>query len=803
MEMNNTLVRPIEEEMKVSYLDYSMSVIVGRALPDVRDGLKPVQRRILYAMHEMGLGSNKPYRKSARVVGEVLGKYHPHGDMAVYDALVRMAQEFTFRYPLIDGQGNFGSVDGDSPAAMRYTECRLSKIAEEMLHDLDKETVDYADNFDATLKEPTVLPSKFPNLLVNGCSGIAVGMSTNIPPHNLREIVDGIILLLDNPEAGDAEVMNFVKGPDFPTGGVIHGRKGIVEAYTKGRGLIKVRGRVKFEREKGKVRIVITEIPYHVNKASLVKEIADRVKDGRIIGISDLRDESDREGIRVVVEVRKGVDERVVLNQLYAHTSLQTTFGIINLALVDGRPKILSLRELLLEYIKHRKNVIRRRTEFELRKAKERAHIVEGLLTALAHIDDVITVIRRSKDAKEAQSRLMTTYLLSEKQAKAILSMQLQRLTRLEGEGLAKEHEELREKIKDYEDILRREERVIKIIKEELLEIKKKYGDDRRTDIEEEEEEIEIEDLIPEQNVVVMMTNKGYIKAVALDAYKKQHRGGVGLIGMETKDEDFVVRSFVSNTHDYILFFTDKGKVYWLKTYRVPLSERYTRGKPVINLIGIKSDESVLEAIPVSAFVPNAYVVFVTRRGYVKRTPLMEFSRPRRTGIRAIRLWSDDELVGVALCRDDDEIILGTKLGRAVRFSIADVRPMGRTARGVIGARLRKNDEVVSMTIARENVDLLTITEKGYGKRTKIETYRKTKRGSMGVITIKTGQRNGNVVAVLDVMGDEELIVTSARGMVIRFRVADIPVMGRNTMGVRIMRLKKGDRVVGVAKVGG
>ncbi|RLF48764.1 MAG: DNA gyrase subunit A, partial [Thermoplasmata archaeon] len=552
--MNNTLVRPIEEEMKVSYLDYSMSVIVGRALPDVRDGLKPVQRRILYAMHEMGLGSNKPYRKSARVVGEVLGKYHPHGDMAVYDALVRMAQEFTFRYPLIDGQGNFGSVDGDSPAAMRYTECRLSKIAEEMLHDLDKETVDYADNFDATLKEPTVLPSKFPNLLVNGCSGIAVGMSTNIPPHNLREIVDGIILLLDNPEAGDAEVMNFVKGPDFPTGGVIHGRKGIVEAYTKGRGLIKVRGRVKFEREKGKVRIVITEIPYHVNKASLVKEIADRVKDGRIIGISDLRDESDREGIRVVVEVRKGVDERVVLNQLYAHTSLQTTFGIINLALVDGRPKILSLRELLLEYIKHRKNVIRRRTEFELRKAKERAHIVEGLLTALAHIDDVITVIRRSKDAKEAQSRLMTTYLLSEKQAKAILSMQLQRLTRLEGEALAKEHEELREKIKDYEDILRREERVIKIIKEELLEIKKKYGDDRRTDIEEEEEEIEIEDLIPEQNVVVMMTNKGYIKAVALDAYKKQHRGGVGLIGMETKDEDFVVRSFVSNTHDYILF---------------------------------------------------------------------------------------------------------------------------------------------------------------------------------------------------------------------------------------------------------
>jgi len=795
--------RPIEREMKESYLDYAMSVIVGRALPDVRDGLKPVHRRILYAMNEMGLTHNKPYKKSARVVGEVLGKYHPHGDMAVYDALVRMAQDFSLRYPLIDGQGNFGSIDGDSPAAMRYTECRLSPIAEEMLKDIDKDTVDFMDNFDASLKEPVVLPGAFPNLLVNGSSGIAVGMATNIPPHNLSEVVDAIVALIDNPDLEPMDLMEYIRGPDFPTGGIIYGLAGVQQAYHTGRGQIKVRARAHFEEDKkgGKKRIIVTELPYMVNKAHLLETIAKLVKDKKIDGITDLRDESDRQGMRVVIELRRDVIPEVVLNQLYAHTQMETTFGVINIALVDGKPRVLNLKEMISEFIKHRQRVVRRRTEYELRKAEERSHILEGLLTALENLDEVIRIIRRSPSADEASQSLMKRFLLTAVQAKAILDMRLHRLTGLERQAVVDEHRALQEKIKEYREILSDEKNILRIIKEESLEIKRKYGDERRTEIEENPQEISYEDLIAVEDVVVTITNTGYIKRTPVATYRAQHRGGVGLKGMETKEEDYVVDAFVTSTHDYILFFTNFGRVYWLKAYKIPPGGRHSRGKAIVNLLPRLADgEKIQAAIPVKEFSEDKYLVFATRRGKVKKTPLSSYSRPRITGIRAINLVEGDELVDVKITDGTKEIILATRNGMAVRFHESEIRPMGRTAAGVRGIRLRDGDEVVAMAVVDEDDVLLTITENGYGKRTPVREYRKTHRGGVGVITIKTAGRNGPVVNVLKVRDDDYLLLTTKQGMIIRIPVNTIRMVGRNTMGVRVMRLKPGDKLITAAK---
>jgi DNA gyrase subunit A len=790
--------------MERSYIDYAMSVIVGRALPDVRDGLKPVQRRILYAMREMGLRSNQPYRKCARVVGEVLGKFHPHGDMAVYDALVRMAQDFSLRYPLVDGQGNFGSLDGDTPAAMRYTECRLAPVAEEILQDIDKETVDFVDNFDSSLKEPSVLPGKFPNLLVNGASGIAVGMSTNIPPHNLREIADALVYLLEHEEADVEDLIDIVKGPDFPTGGIICGREGLLEAYRTGRGLIRVRGRVEVEElPRDKKAIIITEIPYQVNKSNLVETIANLVKQKRLEGIVDLRDESDRDGIRIVVELRRDVPEQIILNQLYAHAPLQTTFGVINLALVDGEPRLLNLKETLQEFLRFREEVVRRRTEFNLRKAKDRLHLVEGLLSALENLDEVISLIRRSETVEEAQASLERRLRLTEKQAKAILDMRLQRLTALETRSLREEQEQLTARIRELEAILGERRRLLEIIKDEILEIKEKYGDDRRTDIEDEEPpELEMEDLIPNENTVVMITNTGYIKRQDVEDYRRQRRGGVGLVGMETKEEDYVVDLFVTKTHNYILFFTNRGRVYWLKAWKVPVGSRHSRGRPIINLLPrLEQGETIAARVAVESFEASSFLLFATRNGVVKKTSLAAFSRPIVSGIWAIKLREGDELVEVKPCQTGDEVILATRLGMAVRFSESDVRPMGRYTEGVRGISLRPGDYVVSMALVRPESTLLTVTEGGYGKCTAVSRYRKTRRGAMGVINISNIERNGPVVSVREVQPGDEILITTEGGMIIRFSVDDIRVVGRTTMGVRIMRLRPGDRVKAVAKI--
>ncbi|MCD6461467.1 MAG: DNA gyrase subunit A, partial [Thermoplasmata archaeon] len=671
--------------MKESYLDYAMSVIVGRALPDVRDGLKPVHRRILYAMNEMGLAHNKAYKKSARVVGEVLGKYHPHGDTAVYDALVRMAQDFSLRYPLVDGQGNFGSVDGDSPAAMRYTECRMSRMGEEMLRDIGKDTVEFADNFDASLKEPLVLPSGFPNLLVNGSSGIAVGMATNIPPHNLNEILDAASALIDDPSLSSLDLMEYVKGPDFPTGGIVYGINGVAAAYTTGRGPIRVRARMEVEKDRKtkRERLVVTEIPYMVNKARLLESIAELVKDKKIEGISDIRDESDRRGMRVVIELKKDAIPEVVMNQLYAHTQMQTTFGVINLALVDGRPRVLTLKEMIWEYVKHRREVVVRRTEYDLRKAEERAHILEGLLTALDNLDEVIAIIRRSEDGQTAKQALMNRFILTEIQAGAILDMRLQKLTGMERQTLKDEHAEVMEKIKEFKTILSSEENIMAVVKEEFAALKEKYGDERRTTIEENAEEIEIEDLIPVEDVVVTLTHSGYIKRMPISTYRAQRRGGVGLLGMETKEEDSILHAFVTSTHDYVLFFTNLGKVYWLKGYRIPLGGRRSRGKAVVNLLPrLEEGEKIQTAIPVKEFSETMHLVFATRRGKIKKTPLSAYSHPRITGIKAVRLMDGDELVDVALTDGKKEIVLATRNGLAARFPEGEVRPMGRVAAG-------------------------------------------------------------------------------------------------------------------------
>ena len=791
----------IEEEMKRSYIDYAMSVIVGRALPDVRDGLKPVHRRILYAMYELGLFHNRPYKKSARIVGEVLGKYHPHGDAAVYDALVRMVQDFSLRYPLIDGQGNFGSVDGDAPAAMRYTEARLAKIAEEMLADIEKDTVDFVPNFDESLQEPSVLPAKLPNLLVNGSSGIAVGMATNIPPHNLSEVCDAIALLIDNPDATLEELMEVIQGPDFPTGAYILGKMGIINAYSTGRGTIRLRGRTHIEEGRRRRRIIITEIPYMVNKARLIGNIAELVRNKKIEGIADIRDESDREGMRVVIELKQNATPEVILNQLYKNTQLETTFGIINLMLVDGEPKVLNLRDTILEFIKHRRQVVTRRARFELKKAEKRAHILEGLRIALKNIDAVIKLIRGSPGVAEARAGLMERFSLSETQAQAILDMRLQKLTRLEGDKIEEEYRQLLRQIEQLRSLLASERKILQVVKKETLELKRRYGDERRTEIIPEAEDISAEDLIAREEMVVTITQGGYIKRLPMSTYRSQRRGGRGIVGVETRKEDQVKDIYVASTHDYMLFFSNSGKVYWRKVYEIPTAGRYSRGKAIVNLLEEAAKERITATLPVKEFDPSRYVFFATKLGKVKKTPLSAFSNPRRGGIRAISLAEGDELVEVELTDGKQEILLATRYGKAIRFSEQEVRPMQRAAQGVTGIALRRRDEVVGVEVVKPGTTILAVTENGYGKRTPIEEYPLQRRGGKGVINIIPSVRNGLVVGVLSVWDTDEVVLTSAKGVVIRLKVKEISVMGRNTQGVRLMKLDESDHVVALAKV--
>ncbi len=791
----------INEEMKHSYLDYAMSVIVGRALPDVRDGLKPVHRRILYAMHTLGVTPDKPHRKSAYIVGEVMAKYHPHGDSAIYDTLVRLAQDFASRYPLIDGHGNFGSVDGDAPAAMRYTEARLSKITIEMLADIDKETVDFIPNYDESGKEPVILPSRFPNLLVNGSAGIAVGMATNIPPHNLTEIIDGLVMLIDNPQMDIADLMKYINGPDFPTGATIMGREGIRSAYKTGRGTVKVRAKADIEENGKKTSIIVSELPYQVNKARLIEKIAELVKDKKIDGISDLRDESDRHGMRIVIELRRDANPKVILNQLYKHTQMQDTFGIIMLALVNGEPKTLNLKEILSHYLEHQKDIIVRRTKFDLRKAEERAHIVEGLRIALANIDEVIKIIRGSKSVEIAREGLTKRFDLSENQAQAILDMRLHRLTGLEREKLEAEYKELIKKIEYYRSILADEKMVLAIIKEEILAIKNKYGDKRRTIISNESTDFEDDDLIPEEDVVIVITNQGYIKRMPLDTYRSQRRGGRGINAMGIKDDDFLRHLFIATTHHYFLFFTNKGKVYRLKGYEIPESSRHARGTAIVNLLYIEKDEYITTVIPIREFDNNFYLLMGTRRGIIKKTPLSEYGHTKRDGIKALNLDDGDALVNALFTDGTVEVIIGTQNGLAIRFSEEDVRSTGRVSRGVKGISLNDQDKVVSMDLVREDSELLVVTSKGYGKRTKINEYRIQSRGGKGIINIKCTERNGLVVSLQVIKPEDEVLMISADGIMIRIKADDISLFGRITQGVMLMKLGEGDHVVAVAKV--
>ena len=792
----------IEDEMRSSFLDYAMSVIVSRALPDARDGLKPVHRRILYAMHELGLASNKAHKKSARIVGEVMGKYHPHGDVAIYDTMVRMAQEFSYRYPLVDGQGNFGSVDGDSAAAMRYTEARLSKIAEAILADIEKDTVDYAPNFDETLKEPMVLPSKVPSLLVNGSSGIAVGMATNIPPHNLNEVVDGVIKTIDNPEVSLEELMMGMRGPDFPTGGYIIGYEGIKSAYSTGRGIIKIRAKTEVEElNGGRESIIVTELPFQVNKAKLVENIAELVRDKKIENISDLRDESDRNGMRIVIELRSGAISDVVLNKLYKHTQMENNFGIILIALVDGQPKELTLKELIRSYIDHRVDVITRRTQFELNKAEARAHILEGLKVALSNIDEIVKLIRGSKNTEEARELLMERFLLSKEQSQAILDMKLSALSGLEREKIEAEHAKLIEKILWLKNVLASEKRILDLIKDELIELKEKFGDGRRTKIIADTGSIRMEDMIADEQMAVMITNDGYVKRMHIDTFKSQKRGGKGIIGAETKDEDFITDLFIASTHSYMLFFTNKGKIYWLKVYEIPESGRYTKGKAIVNLLRLEDGESVTTAIPLKEFDDEKHLVFATKCGIIKKTVLSAYANPRLGGIIALVLGEGDELINVKLTNGEQEVILSSRRGKAIRFNEANVRNMGRAARGVKGITLGKNDEVIGMDIVKEGANLLTITENGYGKRTPIEQYRTQNRGGKGLINIVTNDRNGRVADIKEVLEEDEVIITSTEGIVIRVPVTQIRLQGRNTQGVRLMRMSEEDKVVSITRI--
>lgn len=792
----------LEDEMKKSFIDYAMSVIVSRALPDVRDGLKPVHRRILYSMYELGLSPDKPFRKSARIVGDVLGKYHPHGDSSVYDAMVRMAQDFSTRYILVEGHGNFGSIDGDSPAAMRYTEARMSRIAMEMLADINKDTVDFMPNFDETLKEPTVLPSKFPNLLVNGSSGIAVGMATNIPPHNLGEVIDGTIALIDNPDISVEEMMRYIKGPDFPTGGIILGTQGIKEAYITGRGKITIRARTNIEElPNNRSRIIVTEIPYQVNKARLIEKIAELVRDKKIEGISDIRDESDREGMRIVIEVKKDANPNVVLNYLFKHTQMQETFGVIMLALVDGEPKVMGLKELLTHYINHQKDVLIRRTRYDLEKAEARAHVLEGLLVALDHIDEVINIIRSSRTVQIARDSLMERFGLSERQAQAILDMRLQRLTGLEREKIEEEYAELKNTIQYLKDVLASDAMQYKIIKEELLAIKEKYSDDRRTEITFSPGEINIEDLIDEYDVVVTLTHRGYVKRTPLSTYKSQRRGGKGISGLQTRDEDFVQDIFVTTTHKSILFFTSTGRVYILKAYEIPEAGRQARGTAIINLLQLMPGERIEAVFPVDDIEDEKYLVMATRKGFIKKSPIKEFKNIRKSGLIAITLREDDELVGVELTNGKQEIMLASHKGMAIRFNEADVRPMGRTAMGVKGMELDKDDYIIGMQLVAEDGYVLTISERGYGKRTPIDEYRAQNRGGKGIITMNVTEKTGNLVGLEMVTEDDELMIINSNGIIIRIEVKDISVIGRNTQGVLLMRTDEGESVVSVAKI--
>lgn len=792
----------IEEEMKNSYIDYAMSVIVMRALPDVRDGLKPVHRRILYAMHEAGMTPTKPYKKSARIVGEVLGKYHPHGDSSVYDATVRMAQDFSTRYLLVDGHGNFGSIDGDSAAAMRYTEVRMSRIAETMLSDIEKDTVDFAPNYDESLKEPTVLPAKIPNLLVNGSAGIAVGMATNIPPHNLCEVVDGLVLMIDNPEVTIKELMMAIKGPDFPTGGLILGREGIRQAYTTGRGVVKMRAQARIEKmSNGKHRILVTEIPYQVNKARLIEKTAELVREKAIDGITDLRDESDRSGMRIVIELRRDVNPDVVLNQLYKHTQLQETFGIIMLALVNGRPRVLNLHEVLYYYLEHQKSVITRRTQFELAKAKARAHILEGLKIALDHLDAVITTIRQSKTVDIARTALMDGFALSEKQAQAILDLRLQRLTGLEREKIEQEYKDVLEVIDWLESVLADEHKVLNLIKEELLEVKKRFGDPRRTVITSDVSKLEIEDLIAEEDIVITLTHGGYIKRLPVDTYRNQRRGGRGVTGMGTKEEDFVEHLFVTTTHHNILFFTNRGRVYRLKGYEIPEASRTSKGTSIVNILSLESKEKVTAVIPVKEFSGNRFLFMATQKGIVKKSDLLDFDTVRKGGLIAINLDEDDDLIDVRLTNGEQHIIMGTKNGLAISFPETDVRNMGRTAHGVRGIRLHSDDRVVGMDTIKKDGEVLTVTAEGYGKRTPVTEYRNQARGGKGIINTKVTDKTGEVIGIKVVRPGQELMLITIDGIVIRIDVNEISVISRNTQGVKLMKTSENDKVVALASV--
>jgi len=791
-------IRTIESDMKESYLDYAMSVIIGRAIPDVRDGLKPVHRRILFTMHELGNVHGKAFKKSARVVGDCLGKYHPHGDMAVYDALVRMAQPFSLRYMLVDGQGNMGSVDGDSPAAMRYTEVRMARMSSDLLNDIAKETVAYTDNFDGTLKEPAVLPSKIPNLLINGSAGIAVGMATNIPPHNLTEIVDATIAAIDG--ADDEELLKRVSGPDFPTGGIIVGRAGIISAYKTGRGIIRVRGRA--EKDIKRNAIVISEIPYQVTKTAVIESIVEAVKNKKIEGISGVHDRSDKDGMEIVIDIKKGHDMDVVLNQLYAHTQLQGTFGIINLAIVGKQPKVLTLRQTITEFVEFRKEIVRKRCEFELKEAKARAHILEGLKIALENIDPIVTFLKSAKDMDAARAGLMKDYQLSEIQANAVLDMKISRLVSLERAKIENEYQELMKTITWLNEVLADINKILKIIKDELAEIKDKYGDQRRTEIIDDEGDVDIEDLIPNDDVVVVISNRGYVKRVGLDEYRSQHRGGKGVIGTGTKEEDFVQDVIATKNHNYLLLFTDKGRAFWLKAYRIPESGRYATGKTLVSLLDLK-DEKVTSWISVEKFDSGQFLSMVTKNGIIKRTALDNFSNVRKVGIIALTLKEGDRLVEVIKTGGSQELIIATKKGQAIRFKEEDAREIGRTGQGVIGIRFKEGeDEVVGISACAKPA-LLTITENGYGKRTSIDEYRLQNRGGSGVINIKTEGRNGNVVGVRGADDSDEVIVMSSKGQAIRAYVKDISVIGRNTQGVRIIRLQEeeGETVASFAVV--
>ena len=805
LEFTDGKIIPIDlkDEMKRSYMLYSMSVIVGRALPDVRDGLKPIHRRILYAMNEIGLTSDKPHRKSATIVGEVMGKYHPHGDAAIYDALVRMAQDFSQRYPLIDGHGNFGSVDGDPPAAMRYTEARMARISQKLLADIDKDTVDFQPNFDESLKEPVVLPCRFPNLLVNGSSGIAVGMATNIPPHNLREVIDGVIMLIDNPDAKVEDLMTVIKGPDFPTAGIIVGKEGIRSAYTTGRGSIRIRAAAQIESlSGGRNRIIVSEIPYQVNKSRLIEHIAELVRDKKIDGITDLRDESDREGIRIVIDVRRDANPNVILNQLYRHTQMQTTFGVIMLVIVNGEPKLLDLKSVISHYIEYQKEIVVRRTRFDLNKAEERAHILEGLKIALDNLDAVINLIRSSRTPDIAREGLMKNFNLTEKQAQAILDMRLQRLTGLERRKIEDELKDIMNLIKELKGILADEQKVLQIIKDELSEIKETFGDDRRTRITAGSSDFDVEDLIAEEDIAVTLTHQGYIKRMPLNTYKSQRRGGRGITATNPKEEDFVEHLFIATTLNYILFFTDKGRVYSLKAYEIPEASRQARGTAIVNLIPLMPDETIRAVIPIRTFAPDKYLLMATRRGIVKKTALEEFDTKRKTGLLAIRLDPDDDLVSVKRTTGNQEIIIVTAQGLALRFSEEDVRPMGRSARGVIGIRLGDGDTVIGMDVVREDRDLLVVTENGYGKRTPLNQYRTyASRGGRGVKAITLTDKTGLAVAIKVLEGDDELMCISAEGVVIRMDAADISQQGRGAQGVRVMRLDPEDKVVSIAQI--